>query len=248
MTFDDTYPYGPGITGRLWIHTHIEDRSRIGVDIVGDPEGLRSLGEMLIFLAEVDQRTRRVPVGERDHLHLVPRRELGLMGELGAGSCNVELCRADACGTGEIYPHLVAADDELFSFEPDSIPPAEWLDRATATLEVARLSAAGSVLQRQQVPVLAGQSVFCALMAGLRALGVTVPKLFGYPTQLAHFIPDELSLPVDLDDVWDVLSDELAVPALTCNPMPTDSQIDLALTAGEKMLAWANEIVGHPAP
>ena len=243
MEPDDTYPHGPEITGRLWITTHLEEGAKIGVGIVGDPEGLRSLGEMLIFLASADQRARRVPEGERDHIHLVPKGDFGFNGQLGATSCNVELCRADACGTGEIYPDLEEADRDAFDFESDSILPTEWLERATAVLQLAHLSAAGSPLQRQQIPVLVSQSVFCSLMAGLRALRVTVPSLLGSPTQLAGFIPDELMLPVEIDDLYDALFAEVPVPALTYNPLPTDDEISRALDPGERMLAWAEKTV-----
>jgi hypothetical protein len=245
---EDTYPYGPEITGRLWITAHLEEANRIGVGICGDPEGLRSLGEKLIFLANADQRTRRVPEGERDHMHLVPKSDLGFGGQLGATSCRVELCRADACGTGEIYPHLEEADRDAFGFEPDSVAPTEWFDRAAASLQLADLTAAGSALQRQQVPILVSQSVFCSLMAGLRALQVVIPDLLGSPTQLTVFIPDEVALPVALDDLSDLLFAEVPVPALTCNPLPTDDEIDHALDAGSKMLAWAEETVGTNGP
>ena len=108
----DSYPYSPEITGRVWVVPEIENGREISVWIGGDPEGLRSLGELLIFLADADQEARHVPKGERDHIHIFPRGYCGQAFGLSGGSCSIELCRADAASTGEIYPHLLKADQE----------------------------------------------------------------------------------------------------------------------------------------
>lgn len=66
------------------------------VTIIGDPEGLRYLAEVLMWLADFNQDENTDPVGSREHLHLEPNEELN------SKSCYVELCRADAKGTGEL--------------------------------------------------------------------------------------------------------------------------------------------------
>jgi hypothetical protein len=83
MEYDDACPYAPEIAGRLWIAPHIEEGHEVHVDIVGDPDGLRSLGESLIFLADADRSERRVPPGEREHVHLVPKQHFGSCGQFG---------------------------------------------------------------------------------------------------------------------------------------------------------------------
>src|ERR1043165_3726864 len=66
--------------------------------IHGDPEGLRSLANLLLKLADLDQSTlTNVPDGAREHYHLRPRWELGNSSE------QVVVGRLDAKGTGEFY-------------------------------------------------------------------------------------------------------------------------------------------------
>jgi hypothetical protein len=108
---NDTSPY-PEIKGRIWVRPEIDDGHEISVWIGGDPDGLRSFGELMIFLAEADQRREGVPDGEHDHFNLFPKGLHGQSYGLAGGSCTVEICRADAAGTGEIYPHLLEADLE----------------------------------------------------------------------------------------------------------------------------------------
>ena len=86
------YPKCPShIKGNLEI-----SKSRSGVFIGGDPDALRSLAKILIWLADADQESHpSMPDGEREHVHLDCRFHLT--------PCSVltELCRLDAKGTGE---------------------------------------------------------------------------------------------------------------------------------------------------
>ena len=66
------------------------------VFIGGDPEGLRSLAEMLLWLAELDQDTALEVSNEtREHIHLTPNVVLS------RNSVPAEVCRLDAKETGE---------------------------------------------------------------------------------------------------------------------------------------------------
>ncbi len=86
----------PEIKGKLDIYPEIIDGNQIKVTIIGDPKGLISLAELLRTLALFDQNKNDDPIGEREHVHL--RSNL----QLGYHSCEVELCRADAKGTGQL--------------------------------------------------------------------------------------------------------------------------------------------------
>ncbi|HEV8060579.1 MAG TPA: hypothetical protein VGP68_11925 [Gemmataceae bacterium] len=91
----------PGLYGILEI-----SKSRQGIFIGGDPEGLRTLGEILIWLANVDQtHYPTMPDGERCHTHLYANyaNEPGkLANHLTEFSTTTELCRLDAKGTGDL--------------------------------------------------------------------------------------------------------------------------------------------------
>jgi hypothetical protein len=81
----------PSLKGTVEI-SHDENRIFIG----GDPEGLRSLANLINYLADVNQsEIPFMPNGERDHTHLNPG------GELSEYSEATEICRLDAKGTGE---------------------------------------------------------------------------------------------------------------------------------------------------
>ncbi len=72
--------------------------------IHGDPEGLRSLANLLLKIANLDQESvAALPVGAREHVHLRPN--FGLS----ASSFRVIVGRLDAKGTGEFYPGYVPA-------------------------------------------------------------------------------------------------------------------------------------------
>ncbi len=238
-TDDRRHP--PDVTGRIWVIPEVREGRELAVSMVGDPEGLRSFGELLIFLANADPETRRVPRGERDHIHIYPKSNLGFSGTLGAGSCEVELCRADAAETGEIYPHLAAAEADISDFTPDANPPADWLERASAALDLARLSLAGAHPQAEHAPALVAQSVFCSLMAGLRSRGITVPNAVDRRSQLTFFVPDGLTLPYERWEIDDFLGVEMPLPGTHWIPLPTDDEIATAIEAGATMLAWAGQ-------
>lgn len=86
----------PRIEGNLEI-----SRRGTGVFIGGDPDALRSLAKLLIWLANVDQESLDAqPDGERCHVHLHARDAEGF-NSLTPFSTETELCRLDAKGTGE---------------------------------------------------------------------------------------------------------------------------------------------------
>jgi hypothetical protein len=74
-------------------------KNRSGVFIGGDPQGLRSLAKILVWLADVDQETHpSMPDGEREHTHLACGPAYSQLSQF---SVTTELCRLDAKGTGE---------------------------------------------------------------------------------------------------------------------------------------------------
>jgi hypothetical protein len=82
------------------IHPSVYYGNTIVVHIDGTPGGLRYLANMLIKLADHDQENdTNLPTGEREHIHLSPDSILG------DHSCQVEICRADAKGTGELIKY-----------------------------------------------------------------------------------------------------------------------------------------------
>ena len=72
--------------------------------ICGDPKGLRYLAAVLTWLADFDQAKSSCPLGSREHLHFRPGAQLDVQ------SCQVEICRADAKGTGEL-PKFMREDN-----------------------------------------------------------------------------------------------------------------------------------------
>jgi hypothetical protein len=85
----------PEKSGRICINTRSDDKP-VEVVICGDPAGLRYFAGVLNWLADFDQTRNSDPVGTREHLHLMPGEQVD------AQSCYVEICRADAKGTGEL--------------------------------------------------------------------------------------------------------------------------------------------------
>jgi len=86
--------YGP-LNGNLRINT-IEEDGRTKVMIYGDPEGLKSFGEILIAMSQVDQNDfPGLYVGDRDHMHIRPDFHLS------KDSLETIIGRLDAKGTGE---------------------------------------------------------------------------------------------------------------------------------------------------
>jgi hypothetical protein len=90
----------PEKEGRIDIFPEIHDGNAIGIVIIGNPNGLRYLARLLYYLAEYDQENSRAPSDTREHIHL----HVGM--QLGHYSCEVELCRADAKGTGELPDYM----------------------------------------------------------------------------------------------------------------------------------------------
>jgi hypothetical protein len=87
----------PRIEGSLEI-----SKSKDGILIAGDPAALRSLAELITWLANLDQESRSgVPKGERCHVHLYSC-DLPEFGKaLTRFSEDAEICRLDAKGTGD---------------------------------------------------------------------------------------------------------------------------------------------------
>ncbi len=87
----------PENKGKLDIYSDIVEDNITTVTIIGDPDGLRYLSELLQALADYDQDNHHnLPKSEREHVHLHAKCQLG------KHSCEVEVCRADAKGTGEL--------------------------------------------------------------------------------------------------------------------------------------------------
>ena len=85
----------PENNGRLEIYPEVYEGDSLSVTIMGDPDGLRYLSDVLKILADYDQESDDSPIGTRMHVHLYRQCQLG------EHSCEVEVCRADAKGTGE---------------------------------------------------------------------------------------------------------------------------------------------------
>lgn len=82
--------------GILDIYPSVVEGKQPAVIIIGNPDGLRYLAELLHYLADFDQALTDGPKGSREHFHLHAGDQLG------QHSCEVELCRVDAKGT-EVY-------------------------------------------------------------------------------------------------------------------------------------------------
>ena len=68
----------PPMRGELTVY-HSEDADTRAVCISGDPDGLRALGEILIYEANLDQTkipNANLPPGEGHHMHLWPKHHL----------------------------------------------------------------------------------------------------------------------------------------------------------------------------
>lgn len=90
-------------------------KRRGGVFIGGDPEGLRSLANLLNWLADVDQESHpTMPVGEREHVHLYANLPAESLNCLTPFSVTTEICRLDAKGTGD-FPEKYYTDSERYA-------------------------------------------------------------------------------------------------------------------------------------
>ncbi len=92
----------PQLKGNVEISLQRYGRDPYDVFIGGDPEGLRSLAGMLLWLADVNQEVSGMPDGEREHIHLSPGWQLS------GNSRRTELCRLDAKATGDFPPNFVS--------------------------------------------------------------------------------------------------------------------------------------------
>jgi hypothetical protein len=90
----------PEKAGRIEIFPKIEDGCMISIVIIGTPDGLTYLARLLEHTANDDQGESYIPIGERQHIHLHAGSQLG------NHSCEVEICRADAKGTGELPAYM----------------------------------------------------------------------------------------------------------------------------------------------
>lgn len=70
QTADDT-------KGKLNIFPTVENDSNPVVRIIGDPEGLKYLANLLNILADYDQDINDAPDGTREHIILTPETHLG---------------------------------------------------------------------------------------------------------------------------------------------------------------------------
>ena len=75
--------------------------------IHGDRDGLRSLADILIKIADLNQNDRTdLPTGTREHIHLSPELDLS------KNSNQVIIGRIDAKGTGEFYTDFIPRDSD----------------------------------------------------------------------------------------------------------------------------------------
>ena len=89
-------PQYPKAQGKVDIYPEIHEGRTISIVIMGDPEGLTYLAKVLRCLADYNQEDSRAPAGSQEHVHL------HAAGQLGNHSCEVEICRADTKGGGEL--------------------------------------------------------------------------------------------------------------------------------------------------
>jgi hypothetical protein len=80
--------------GKIDVFVEMIDGRNAGVVIIGDPKGLRYLAEIMMRVAALDQDKSPEETDPRQHVHL----HRGV--QLGSYSCEVEISRADAKGTG----------------------------------------------------------------------------------------------------------------------------------------------------
>ena len=100
------------ISGHLDIIVHDNEDELDGetsqwkeVLIHGDPDGLRSLANLLLKLADLNQdNVKGLPIGAREHFHLRPKFELS------KSSVETIVGRLDAKGTGKFYDSYISKD------------------------------------------------------------------------------------------------------------------------------------------
>ncbi len=92
----DRYDNLPKNHGKLSICSTNLNGHGVLVSMVGDSNGLRYLAKVLEYMADVTIAKQDMPDGARAHIPLHP----GL--QLIPHSCEVQICRAEAKGTGEM--------------------------------------------------------------------------------------------------------------------------------------------------
>jgi hypothetical protein len=92
----DSYPGLPESRGLLSITSESSNGGQPFVRITGDSEGLLYLSQLLHYMSKVDVEKQDMPRGARAHVPLRPRYHLL------EGSCEIEVCRAEAKETGEL--------------------------------------------------------------------------------------------------------------------------------------------------
>ncbi|MBI9017749.1 MAG: hypothetical protein JEZ07_10875 [Phycisphaerae bacterium] len=90
----DLYNDIPKKEGCLDIFPESHGDNQVSICLIGDPDGLRYLAKLLNWLADFDQSNNSDMEGSREHIHLHSNNQLG------NHSCEVEICRADAKGSG----------------------------------------------------------------------------------------------------------------------------------------------------
>lgn len=101
---DDKQVKGKEIEGHLDVFIS-DDKDEILIH--GNSEGLKSLAQLLMKLAELDQEQidkSFLPIGAREHYELRPNIELS------KSSIEVIVGRLDARGTGEFYSRYIPKD------------------------------------------------------------------------------------------------------------------------------------------
>jgi hypothetical protein len=238
----------PEPRGRLWVIPQLLEGFQVGVEIVGDPEGLQYLADSLAYLARFDQEALGQPPGTHAHLHFFPRRPHSDWGELGTHSCPVTVCRADASVTGQISGNLQRAEEFADSLTADTTSPREWIGYAEGALSLAQNASRGPAKVRRNAAALAAHAIYCALMAGLRARDITVPEIPEYSQSgLLWFVPEDLVLPLNKEALHELLYyDDLARPQRAGIPLPKKKEIAAALDGAEKLIEWAAKSIGGP--
>lgn len=92
----DSYSDVPAHYGTLSIAPTLLNGQVVKVTIMGDSDGMDYLSDLLKYMAELDVELRNMPDGARAHFPLRPGLQLHEL------SCEVEICRAEAKGSGEL--------------------------------------------------------------------------------------------------------------------------------------------------
>jgi hypothetical protein len=95
FAYESEPEYEPGGVVKKWVTVMIH----------GDPEGLRSLAQFLLEVADTNQEEMKdLPIGDSDHKHLVPNADIS------KSSNELIIGRLDSKGTGEFYERYIPID------------------------------------------------------------------------------------------------------------------------------------------